>query len=104
MVKFVDDIFPVLLKTLSDTSDEVVILNLQVLAEICSPDKTADTKDPDAAADATTATSGGKNRNPHFKQFLLNLLKLFGANRNLLETKGSFIIRSVDSLITFEVN
>lgn len=104
MVKFVDDIFPVLLKTLSDTSDEVVILNLQVLAEICSPDKTADAKDhsDSAAADATTATSGGKNRNPHFKQFLLNLLKLFGANRNLLETKGSFIIRQLCVLLSAE--
>ena len=37
MVNFVDQIFPVLLKTLSDSSDEVLILNLQVLAEICCP-------------------------------------------------------------------
>ena len=36
MFKYIDDIFPVLLKTLSDTSDEVVILDLEVLAEISS--------------------------------------------------------------------
>ena len=93
MVKLVDDIFPVLLKTLSDTSDEVVILNLQVLAEICSPDNTRSEKDDVKTTVVATTPGGGKNRNPHFKQFLLNLLKLFGANRNLLETKGSFIIR-----------
>ena len=36
MFQYIDDIFPVLLKTLSDTSDEVVILDLEVLAEISS--------------------------------------------------------------------
>merc|ERR1719430_1196410 len=36
MFQFIDDIFPVLLKTLSDHSDEVVILDLEVLAEISS--------------------------------------------------------------------
>ena len=94
MVKLVDDIFPVLLKTLSDTSDEVVILNLQVLAEICSHDKNDEDSGGTSRPTSKASTpSGGMNRNPHFKQFLLNLLKLFGANRSLLETKGSFIIR-----------
>ena len=94
MVKLVDDIFPVLLKTLSDTSDEVVILNLQVLAEICSPDKNDEDSGGTSRPTSKASTpSGGMNRNPHFKQFLLNLLKLFGANSSLLETKGSFIIR-----------
>ena len=36
MFQYIDDIFPVLLRTLSDTSDEVVILDLEVLAEISS--------------------------------------------------------------------
>lgn len=36
MFKYVDDTFPVLLKTLSDPSDEVVLLSLEVLAEIVS--------------------------------------------------------------------
>ena len=33
------------------------------------------------------------NTNPHFSSFILSLLKLFRADRNLLDTKGSFIIR-----------
>ena len=36
MFQYIDELFPVLLKTLSDTSDEVVILDLEVLAEISS--------------------------------------------------------------------
>ena len=74
MVNQVDEIFPVLLKNLSDTSDEVVILDIQVLCEICSPENQPQDR-------------------KHFKLFLLSLLKLFGANRTLLENKGSFMIR-----------
>jgi len=78
MFQYIDQIFPVLLQTLKDTSDEVVILDLEVLAEISSS-KTA-----------------------HFKQFMLSLLKLFSADRNLLETKGSFIIRQLCVLLSSE--
>lgn len=122
MVNFVDQIFPVLLKTLSDSSDEVLILNLQVLAEICCPpnknlnpanyDICNENKIPTMALEKTKkkneksqkteldnqnsspelqSTFG--NTNPHFNSFILSLLKLFRADRNLLDTKGSFIIR-----------
>jgi len=79
---------PVLLKTLSDHSDEVVILDLDVLAKISSyPVQTKDSK-------STTSV--------HFKQFITSLLKLFSADRNLLETKGSFIIRQLCVLLKAE--
>ena len=122
MVNFVDQIFPVLLKTLSDSSDEVLILNLQVLAEICCPPtkgqaegsdknlskereitthKMSNAKKDKTKSDATKTedtslqlrSSAFGNTNPHFSSFILSLLKLFRADRNLLDTKGSFIIR-----------
>lgn len=127
MVNFVDQIFPVLLKTLSDSSDEVLILNLQVLAEICCPPNkhpngtTEYDLNKDSQTTATTMAlekskkkrevkkntelkndslnnslelhSTFGNTNPHFSSFILSLLKLFRADRNLLDTKGSFIIR-----------
>ena len=123
MVNFVDQIFPVLLKTLSDSSDEVLILNLQVLAEICCPptknstgsdsnlirgsdittmsttkDNTiTDAQKKERSKDGSTTSlqlrSAFGNTNPHFSSFILSLLKLFRADRNLLDTKGSFIIR-----------
>ena len=36
MYRHLDKVFPVLLTKLSDPADEVVVLNIQVLAEICS--------------------------------------------------------------------
>ena len=122
MVNFVDQIFPVLLKTLSDSSDEVLILNLQVLAEICCPpnknlspanyDICNENKIPTMALEKTKKKNENSkkteldnqnsspelqstfgNTNPHFNSFILSLLKLFRADRNLLDTKGSFIIR-----------
>ena len=121
MVNFVDQIFPVLLKTLSDSSDEVLILNLQVLAEICCPPTKHPTGSDNNLSDITNkmSTTSDKtkkeakknellkenpntslqlpssfgNTNPHFSSFILSLLKLFRADRNLLDTKGSFIIR-----------
>lgn len=50
-----------------------MILNLQVLAELCKSEE--------------------GQTNPHFKLFHLSLLRLFSADRKLLDTKGSFIIR-----------
>jgi len=78
MFNHVNLVTPVLLKTLSDHSDEVVILDLDVLAKISS------------------------HHGDHFKQFILSLLKLFSADRSLLETKGSFIIRQLCVLLKAE--
>ena len=47
----------------------------------------------------STDTAG---TSPHFKQFILSLLKLFSADRNLLEAKGSFIIRQLCVLLSSE--
>merc|ERR1711936_638585 len=80
----IDDIFPVLLNKLSDTSDEVVILDLEVLDEISS---------------SKTGHDDSNNTSPHFKQ---SLLKLFCADRVLLETKGNFIIRQLCVLLSSE--
>jgi len=88
MFEHIDNIFPVLLKTLSDHSDEVVILDLEVLAEISSS--------------KTGRSAANNGTSPHFKQFILSLLKLFSADRSLLESKGSFIIRQLCVLLSAE--
>ena len=87
MFQYIDHIFPVLLNKLSDTSDEVVLLDLEVLAEISS---------------SKTGREGSNLTSPHFKQFMQSLLKQFCADRNLLETKGSFIIRQLCVLLSSE--
>jgi len=94
MFQYIDDVFPVLLKTLSDHSDEVVVLDLEVLAEISSSKTGRRNSSPDPLPDTSTS--------PHFKQFMLSLLKLFSADRSLLEAKGSFIIRQLCVLLSSE--
>ncbi|KAJ7229408.1 vacuolar protein 14 C-terminal Fig4p binding-domain-containing protein [Mycena haematopus] len=67
-----DGTFPALLKTLSDSSDEVIKHDLQLLAQISST-----------------------SEENYFKAFMNNLLELFSTDRRLLETRGSLIIRQL---------
>ncbi|CAI2177374.1 8966_t:CDS:10 [Funneliformis geosporum] len=64
-----DGTFPVLLKTLSDPSDDVVKRDLQLLAQL------------------------SYNSEEYFTRFMVDLLKLFRTDRRLLESRGSLIIR-----------
>jgi vacuole morphology and inheritance protein 14 len=67
-----DGTFPALLKTLSDSSEEVVRRDLQLLAQISLY------SDQD-----------------YFKSFIMALLSLFSTDRRLLESRGSLIIRTL---------
>ncbi|KAG4303985.1 hypothetical protein PORY_002638, partial [Pneumocystis oryctolagi] len=67
-----DGTFPALLKILSDPNDEVIIKDLQLLAQISSVSK-----------------------DDYFDAFMVNLLSLFSTDRRLLETRGSLIIRQL---------
>ncbi|KAJ1980709.1 hypothetical protein H4R33_005409 [Dimargaris cristalligena] len=65
-----DGSFPVFLKIMSDPSEEVVKKNLQLLAQFSAY---LDTE--------------------YFQRFMVKLLELFSTDRQLLETRGSLIIR-----------
>lgn len=67
-----DGTFPALLKTLSDSSEEVIKHDLQLLAQISST-----------------------SEENYFKAFMMTLLELFSTDRRLLETRGSLIIRQL---------
>ena len=67
-----DGTFPALLKTLSDSSEEVIKHDLQLIAQI--------------------STSSEES---YFRVFMHNLLDLFSTDRRLLETRGSLIIRQL---------
>ncbi|PSR93781.1 hypothetical protein PHLCEN_2v4676 [Hermanssonia centrifuga] len=67
-----DGTFPALLKTLSDSSEEVIKHDLQLLAQISS-----------------------SSEESYFKLFMNTLLELFSTDRKLLETRGSLIIRQL---------
>lgn len=67
-----DVTFPALLKTLSDPAEAVVTRDLLLLSQIS---KSSD--------------------DSYFTSFMVNLLKLFSADRRLLETRGNLIIRQL---------
>ena len=84
------------------------MLDLEVLAEISSS-KTCRPIEGSNNVPMPTSTMGTSNMppsntstSPHFKQFMLSLLKLFSADRSLLEAKGSFIIRQLCVLLSSE--
>ncbi|XP_030831703.1 protein VAC14 homolog [Strongylocentrotus purpuratus] len=105
----VEQLFPVILKTLSDPSDEVVLRDLEVLAEIVSssagPDFVADQQEtnqiaPSAASNASFRAVTGTNK--YFTDFMVKLLSLFSTDPQLLEDRGSFIIRQLCLLLNAE--
>jgi vacuole morphology and inheritance protein 14 len=77
MNRFISDLLPALLKTLSDSADEVVLINLQVLARICINEL-------------------------QFQRVLNSLVQLFSHDRPLLEARGALIIRKLCTLLDAE--
>ncbi|KAG7468601.1 hypothetical protein MATL_G00144700 [Megalops atlanticus] len=121
MFRHTDSLFPMLLKTLSDESDEVILKDLEVLAEIASSpagqtdamgscdntDSKSELRVPASeqlavgskAADSSPSTP---SMNSYFYKFMINLLKRFSVERKLLEMRGAFIIRQLCLLLHAE--
>ena len=84
------------------------MLDLEVLAEIsssktCRPiEGSNNVPMPTSAMGTSNMPPSNTSTSPHFKQFMLSLLKLFSADRSLLEAKGSFIIRQLCVLLSSE--
>jgi len=70
MNKSIGDLLPALLKTVSDSADEVVLMNLQVLARISLDEM-------------------------QFLRILNSLVQLFMEDRPLLETRGALVVRKL---------
>jgi vacuole morphology and inheritance protein 14 len=86
MNDYVEEILPVLLRTLSDPSDPVVLLNLRVLSRI-------------SLAQRTEMGLAKKTEEAQFQLVLNAILNLFAKDRQLLETRGSLIIRKLCVLL-----
>ena len=82
---------------------QVVLLDLEVLSELSSSPagKRHPPKQASAASQLTSLQTMLQNNaglNAYFVQFLVSLLQLFSTDRQLLDDRGSFIIRSVIGL------
>ncbi|NXB33242.1 VAC14 protein, partial [Eulacestoma nigropectus] len=126
MFRHTDSLFPILLRTLSDESDEVILKDLELLAEIASspagqteeghgPSDGSDVRPgpvelhvPARAGQLSSSTKGLEcspstpTMNSYFYKFMINLLKRFSSERKLLETRGAFIIRQLCLLLNAE--
>ncbi|XP_069757097.1 protein VAC14 homolog isoform X1 [Narcine bancroftii] len=121
-----DSLFPMLLKTLSDESDEVILKDLEVLAEIASSpagqteghgqNESVGTQNSHSELHiraSSTPLNSSRPRtlegspstptmNSYFFKFMINLLKQFNNERSLLEIRGPFIIRQLCLLLNAE--
>ncbi|KAK1163577.1 hypothetical protein AOXY_G17101 [Acipenser oxyrinchus oxyrinchus] len=125
MFRHTDSLFPMLLKTLSDESDEVILKDLEVLAEIASSpagqtdapgscdssDSKSELQVPGSTKSVQPSGFGSKgadcspsnpSMNSYFYKFMINLLKRFSMERKLLEMRGTFIIRQLCLLLNAE--
>lgn len=117
MFRHTDSLFPMLLKTLSDESDEVILKDLEVLAEIASSpagqtdlvgscdntDHKVELKVPEKSTNkAMDSSPSTPSMNSYFYKFMINLLKRFSLERKLLENRGAFIIRQLCLLLNAE--
>ncbi|ELR18739.1 uncharacterized protein ACA1_040440 [Acanthamoeba castellanii str. Neff] len=75
LAPFLDTLYPALLRMLSDSADDVVRVDLEVLAKLSSQ--------------STSATY------PYFDKLMHNLVSLFYSDRHLLESRGCLVIRQL---------
>lgn len=111
MTEFVPKLLRVLLKTLSDTSDSVVLFTLQVLARISLGDGGGPIDDPDDLNDGDQCKSKanahygllrGTKDEKHFKLVVNAILGLFSKDRALLENRGPLVVRKLCVLLDAE--
>ena len=76
MNRFIAELLPALLHTLSDEADEVVLMNLEVLSRI------------------------SLLNDDEFEHVLNAIVQLFSEDRRLLETRGSLIVRKLCVLLS----
>uniref|UniRef100_A0A4W3IR86 Protein VAC14 homolog n=1 Tax=Callorhinchus milii TaxID=7868 RepID=A0A4W3IR86_CALMI len=100
MFRHTDSLFPMLLKTLSDESDEVStnaeslsVLHTPLFECVCFC----------ALGPRTLECSPSTpTMNSYFFKFMINLLKRFNSEKRLLEIRGAFIIRQLCLLLNAE--
>ncbi|XP_041376053.1 protein VAC14 homolog [Gigantopelta aegis] len=104
--KHIGEFFPLLLDTLSDPSDDVVLLDLEVLAEISAhpagnnvSDDTLGVTVPGPLKQFVDVTHG---LNQCFIKFIVQLLEIFKKDRQLLEDRGAFVIRQLSLYLSAE--
>uniref|UniRef100_A0A914W468 Protein VAC14 homolog n=1 Tax=Plectus sambesii TaxID=2011161 RepID=A0A914W468_9BILA len=96
---YVERLFPILLTMLSDASDEVVLLDLEVLSDLCQEKDSAAHVSLDALDLPTESKVKLAGISPYFVKFALSLLEMFRDDSMLLKERGTLIIRQLCLLL-----
>jgi vacuole morphology and inheritance protein 14 len=105
MNAYIEELLPVLIRTLSDPSDAVVLLNLQVLSRISLNHQRDNDSDNLTAIGGPSGSPGVQStktaaaEEQQFELVLNAILSLFAKDRQLLETRGSLIVRKLCVLL-----
>lgn len=94
-----EQLFPALVKTVSDESDEVVLLDLEVLADISASSAGPPRKHNTSSLETADSPLHHHMLNIYFTKFMHNLLRIFNSKRQLLDDRGPFIIRHLCVLL-----
>ncbi|ESO93069.1 hypothetical protein LOTGIDRAFT_119746 [Lottia gigantea] len=97
--RHIDDFFTLLLDTLADPSDDVVLLDLEVLAEVSSNSVgNADL----SSKDEHKLLKMKPGLNQYFTVFIIKLMDFFKNNKQILDDRGTFIIRQLSVYLSAE--
>jgi Domain of unknown function (DUF3434)./HEAT repeat. len=86
---YIDRLMPPLLQLLKDPSDSVVLLTVQVLSRVSLPQ---------IVSDGSVSRDSPRDE-AQFEMVIKSILALFNNDRNLLETRGSLIVRRLCVLL-----
>ncbi|XP_055892261.1 protein VAC14 homolog [Biomphalaria glabrata] len=103
--RYIETFFGLLMTTLADPSDDVVLLDLEVLSEISS--NPTGFIMPPGSSDGTVvsperASFSDVKLNPYFFKLMNGLIDWFKKDKQLLEDRGAFIIRQLSIYLSAE--
>ncbi|CAL1543961.1 unnamed protein product [Lymnaea stagnalis] len=100
--RYIEEFFGLLMTTLADPSDDVVLLDLEVLSEISSNPAGCGGL-PDGTVVVSPERSGHEIKlNPYFTKLMNGLIDWFKKDKQLLEDRGAFIIRQLSIYLSAE--
>ncbi|GFO16656.1 protein vac14 homolog [Plakobranchus ocellatus] len=107
--RHIDDFFDLLMTTLADPSDDVVLLDLEVLSQISSnpagfglPDNKTVHPPSQEKSSGSDKSAGELKLNPFFTRLMNGLVDWFKKDKQLLEDRGAFIIRQLSIYLSAE--
>uniref|UniRef100_A0AAF5RWW6 Protein VAC14 homolog n=1 Tax=Wuchereria bancrofti TaxID=6293 RepID=A0AAF5RWW6_WUCBA len=98
LFSYMDRVFPVLLSLLSDTCDDVLLLDLQLLSDICEGKNTSGVELQELNLDEDTLKQLS-GISPYLVKFTSSLLAMFRSDKALLNDRGVLIVRQLCILL-----